>query len=260
MKTADWLSIILATVAAFAATTIKTAPAVVVIPPAIPLPAPQPVPPAPRKPFRPAHLFPTGDESDPFAGATIGPKSPKGVEPQIDLPDRLQEKNVGGSDGSGLCVFDSMHHAGRWAGEPAFSAIFEWMKRHPGGGYPEKVDAMLKQLCAEKKLRIPNYVQIEDNDLEILKLACRNGIMPCVTYSYSPTGRYNGQRIAHMVNLENADDDYFAVLDNNYIGANNLEWLTPKEFAGPYAGGRLGWCVLLTERTPPPAPHNRKAS
>lgn len=61
---------------------------------------------------------------------------------------------------------------------------------------------------------------VEGSDLERLKLACRTGRMPGVTYAFSPTGRYGGARIAHMVNLVHADDQWFAVLDNNYPGAD----------------------------------------
>jgi hypothetical protein len=39
-------------------------------------------------------------------------------------------------------------------------------------------------------------------DLDILNRACRTGRMPSVTYSFSPTGRYGGQRIAHIILLD----------------------------------------------------------
>jgi hypothetical protein len=130
----------------------------------------------------------------------------------------------------------------------------EWMveKGIEGGGYPSKVDTLVKQIALDRHAPVPDYIQVEGNDLEILKLACKSGRMPCVTYNRSLTGRYNGQNIAHMVNLVRADDDFIAVLDNNYIGDTNYEYLSPEEFKRVYGSG---WCVILLASSPPPPPH-----
>jgi hypothetical protein len=77
-----------------------------------------------------------------------------------------------------------------------------------------------------------------------------------VTYSSSPTGRYGGSRIAHMVSLVHADDRWFAVLDNNYPGANLIEWMTPQEFQRTWTGMGGGWAVILLAPPPPPPPVN----
>jgi hypothetical protein len=134
--------------------------------------------------------------------------------------------------------------------------LFQWMRHHPGGGYPAKVDRMIQQFCQEKHLPRPDYIQVEGADLEILKAACRSGRMPGVTYSFSPTGRYGGHRIAHMVNLVNADDKHFVVLDNNYPGSSHYEWLSPEEFHKTYTGGRSGWAIIPLRPGPPLPPHN----
>jgi hypothetical protein len=116
---------------------------------------------------------------------------------------------------------------------------------------------MVAQIAAKKGAPVPDYLQSEGMDLELLKAACQAGRMPGVTYSFSPSGRYNGQRIAHMVNLVYADDKWFVVLDNNYpcteAKPNMYEWLTPAEFKRVYAPG---WCVILLDSAPPPPPHN----
>ncbi len=191
------------------------------------------------------------------AGAQIGgTKSPAGADMQMQLPTSHHIRNRGGSDGAGLCVFASLHHTGDWQSEPVFFGLFEYMFRYPGGGYPSKVDAVIERYAKERGLAKPKYIQIEDSNLEVLKLACRNGYMPGVTYSYSPTGRYGGSKIAHMVTLVHADDEWFAILDNNYPGS--YEWMTPKEFAGTYAYGGQGWSVILLEKSPPPAPKNKR--
>lgn len=113
---------------------------------------------------------------------------------------------------------------------------------------------MVKQCAAELGLPEPDYIQVTGKDLEILKAACASGRMPGVTYSFSPSGRYRGMRIAHMVNLVHADDRYFVVLDNNYVtGEKHLEWLSPQEFARVYAPG---WAVIPLKPGPPFAPMN----
>lgn len=192
-------------------------------------------------------------------GASVGGKlSPDGSTTiMCDLPGVLHQRNTGGSDGAGLCVYASARHSGRWQNDPAFDAIFDWMKKHPGGSYPEKFKRTLEQCCKELGFDVPRYLQIEGGDLEILKLACKTGRMPCVTYSYSPTGRYGGRRIAHMVSLVHADNNWFCILDNNFPGENKYEWMSPREFAPSYAPSGRGWSIILLTPPPPPPPKNK---
>lgn len=187
--------------------------------------------------------------------ATVGGNvAPDGTEVNCDLPRELHVKNRGGSDGAGLCVFASIKHSAMWQRVPPLEGIFEYMFTRPGGGYPSKVDKVIDALCKSKGMPKPLYLQVEDRDLEILKLACKTGRMPGVTYSFSPSGRYGGQRIAHMVSLVHADDKLFGILDNNFPGT--IEWMTPAEFLKTYTGGRNGWSVILLDSGPPPVPFN----
>ena len=216
--------------------------------PVAPSPAPDPVPP-PKKPRKP-----WGEA----ASATVGgPQHADGTEIDCDLPGNLHQKNTGGSDGAGLCVFASMRHSGLFADEPCFTELFAWMKKHPGGSYPEKTDKMIAQYCKEKGVPIPKYLQVQSADIEILKRACAAGLMPGITYWKSPTGRYGGQQISHMVSLVGATDKHFVILDNNYPGAANYEWLSPDEFKKAYMGSTgKGWAVIPLKPGPPPIPHN----
>lgn len=192
-----------------------------------------------------------------FEAKVGGRVSPDGArEIHCDLPGDLHLKNVGGSDGAGLCVFTSLAHSARWQNIPVLEDFRDWMRKYPGGGYPEKVDRMIAKCCQERSQPVPEYIQIEGQDLEVLKLACRTGRMPGVTYSRSPTGRYGGGTIAHMVSLPHADDEWFCVLDNNYPGDSNYEWMTPEEFKKTYAGGGSGWSVIFLNPSPPPYPRN----
>jgi hypothetical protein len=189
-------------------------------------------------------------------GASVGgPKHSDGTELHCDLPGALHTQNTA-SFGLGLCVFTSIHHSAHWQNVPLLQEWPKWViaSRIPGGGYPSKVDQLIARIAKEKGQPVPDYIQVENNDLEILKAACRTGRMPAVTYSRSPTGRYGGGSISHMVSLVHADDVHFVILDNNYPGPEKYEWLTPQEFLKTYAGGGQGWAFILLAPPPPPAP------
>lgn len=221
--------------------------------PPAPRPSPPPAPPAPPKP-RPG---PWGGDSKASVEAKVGGfTSPDGGEAQCPLPGEFHIKNRGGSDGAGLCVFASIQHSAKWQSVPQLEDLFSWMFKHPGGGYPEKVDRMINQKCKEQNLPVPDYLQVQGSDLEVLRRACESGRMPGVTYSFSPSGRYNGQRISHMVSLPAVVGDWYGVLDNNYPGVDQIEWLTEAEFKRAYTGGSSGWSVILLEAPPPPVPRN----
>ena len=170
----------------------------------------------------------------PFGATIAGPTGPDGTEIACELPPSQQMHNVGGSDGAGLCVFTSINHAARFQQVPQLEDFQAFMRSRPGGGYPEKVDAMIAACSKSHNMAAPDYLQSEGMDLELLKKATAQGLMPGVTYSFSPSGRYNGQRIAHMVNVVHCDDKHFVILDNNYpctdAHPDNYEWLTPQEF------------------------------
>ncbi len=228
-------------------------------PPTLPTPAPTPAPaPAPAPP-RPQPCPGPGpcprphDEDNPVGASVGGPRNADGTELQCDLPGDQHLKNCGGSDGAGLCVFTSISHSARWQNVDVLKDFRDWMRHHPGGGYPKKVDQMIASICKEKGVPRPDYVQAEGSGLEILKAACKSGRMPGVTYSFSPTGRYGGARISHMVSLPHADDRWFVVLDNNF--PQTYEWMSPAEFQKTYTGGGGGWCVVLLSPAPPPPPH-----
>jgi hypothetical protein len=141
----------------------------------------------------------------------------------------------------------------------------DWMTKYPGGGWPEKVKQKIVALAKAKGVANPeqwyeeNVIQVEANNLEILKLACRTGRMPGITYSYSPTGHYNGRKIAHMVTLVHAGPGadgkvWYCVLDNNYPDV--LEWMDEGTFRKVYSGGGTGWAVIFRQPGPPPCPLN----
>jgi hypothetical protein len=192
-------------------------------------------------------------------GARVGGRtSPLGAEIQVDLPGSLHTENIA-SRGLGCCVFRSLDHAARWQGVPALWGFPEWMvsKRIEGGGYPSKVDRLIPQIAKDRGLPTPEYIQHEGTDLELVRLALKTGRMVSGTYGRSPTGRYGGRHIDHMVNYVHCTSTEAAVLDNNYPGDQAYEWMTPEELRrAAMDGSRQLWVVILLSPPPPPAPRN----
>lgn len=199
---------------------------------------------------------------DPLYSANVnGSVSNDGTHAQCDFPIELHRRNTE-SKGLGLCVFTSIHHSAIWQNVPALQEFPKWVrdKGIAGGSDPKKTEQLIKQICKDRGMPVPDYVQVEGKDIDILVMACSTGRMPAITYGLSPTGRYNGQRIDHMVSLAHADGKQFAVIDNNYPG--NFEWMNESEFKKAYTTNTFqsngnGWSVILLAPRPPAPPKNR---
>lgn len=187
------------------------------------------------------------------AAAVRGELLPDGRPPQVDFPTELRQENIQ-SLGLGCCVFRSLDHAGRWQDIPALMHFPEWMlkNRIPGGGWPQKVDELIDRISRDRGMETPKYIQVEENDLELLEMACKNRLCVSVTFYYSPTGNYGGRRIHHMVNLMHADGKHYATLDNNHI--DYLEIMNREEFLHVASGGKKLWAVIVLGNPPPPLP------
>ncbi len=188
--------------------------------------------------------------------ASVGGKmSPSGKEVDIDLPDSQQLANVGGSDGAGLCVFTSVTHAARWQHVEVLEEFQAYMRKYPGGGWPDKLAQKINDIARAKGVPPPKFVQAEGGEAELLPLVeaiLKSNRMACITYCYSPSGRYGGRKIAHMVNCVYLDDKHACILDNNYPGTAKLEWITRAELGKTLTGGRAGWVFALLDPGPPP--------
>src|SRR5207249_61040 len=123
-------------------------------PPPKPQPAPTPVPqpkpePKPEPKPRPRPCpgpGPCPRAIIPFGEIKVGgPVGPGEVEVTCDLPLPLRAKNVGGSDGAGLCVFTSIMHSARFQNERRLWDFQGDMRRERGGGWPQKVDQMIEK-------------------------------------------------------------------------------------------------------------------
>lgn len=186
-----------------------------------------------------------------YVGFVRGGPTQGGEAVQIDLPVTEHLKNKGGSDGSGLCVFTSIDHAARWPNEPALIGFRDFMTRHPGGGWPEKVDKFIPLMAQSKGLPAPKYLQHTGGDAEFLKRALKTGRYPAVTYA-GRDGVYYPMSIAHMVNLAHFSDQWAAIQDNNNPG--EWLWMKPDQFLSRWREKGGGWALVLMKPGPPPIP------
>jgi hypothetical protein len=179
-----------------------------------------------------------------------GGKAVAGEEITCDLAEGQKFHNKGGTDGAGLCVFASITWAARYQNELRLCDLFNHMLKERGGGYPQKVDAMI-----QKYGKGTPYLQYEGGDPAILKAALASGRMPCVTYNGNDC--HYRSSIAHMVCLVHLSDKAAVISDNNFPGDNQFVWMSPEEFLKRWRGGAGGgWAVVLLSPPPPPVPTN----
>lgn len=178
-----------------------------------------------------------------------GRVSPDGKEVvQIDYPAKMASKNTAGTNRAGLCVFTSMNYSAHWQHEKLLENFQKQMEREPGGGWPEKVDQMVAKYAPGAQ-----YLQYEGRDLDFLRAVLGTRRLPAVTYSGADGKFYHG-RVAHMVNLVHLSQKWAAIRDNNYVGENQLLWMTPEEFSDRWTHFKQGWAVVLLSPPPPPVP------
>lgn len=179
--------------------------------------------------------------------ADVDGNTHSGTELQIDLPISQHVKNFGApADDLGLCVFATLDMDARWHNERRLIGIIHKLEK--GGGWPEKVDAVIKEYAPGLK-----YTQYEGTNPAVLDKALSEGRPAGVTYGYGE--RYKMETIAHMVLLVHLDSKWAAILDNNFPGT--YEWMPREEFLRRWVhpSGK-GWCYVLLGPVPPPVPHN----
>ncbi|AMV23411.1 hypothetical protein VT84_03310 [Gemmata sp. SH-PL17] len=185
------------------------------------------------------------------------PISPDGTRAVIDLPTSQHMRNTGGIDrfgrpgmGAGLCVFTSIEHAARWQNVVELYGLQKYMTTREGGGWPQKVDAVLAAFAKSKGVPVPAYIQHTGGDDSFLELALKTDRIVCVTYAGNDDF-YRGP-IAHMVNLAHLDSSRAAIIDNNRPGV--WVWMTRSEFLARWRDNDGGWAIAFLADPPPPAP------
>lgn len=186
----------------------------------------------------------------PTEGGLISPLDNK-TEVSTPLPADRKFKNMGGSDGAGLCVFASITYCARYQGEHRLYDFFTKMRKEPGGGWPEKVDKMIAKYAPGVQ-----YIQDTTGNVELLKLAIRTGRPVGVTYAGMDSHYGERTGIDHMVQLVYIDNQCACISDNNFPGDNQYMWMSLEDFTMRWKARGGGWCVILLAPPPPPPPHN----
>lgn len=212
-----------------------------------------PLAPSPRVPWG----EPRGDGAL-KGGSIIAGRSYGGEELSADLPGADHFKNIGSKkDGLGECVPTSIEMAARWQGLEQMRGWRDWCAtNYGGGGYPSKVEQLIKAWCKAKNVPVPEYAQYEGQTPDqILDLVDRTRRMACITYGTSP--RYGGKTIAHMVCAPKCGGKYGVVLDNNFPGESNYEWMDRAELVKriKHPSGKA-WVFVWLAASPPPPPYN----
>jgi hypothetical protein len=177
-----------------------------------------------------------------------------GVAVTCDLPNSEHLLNAVGTDGAGLCVFTSIEHCARWQNELALLGLRDYMRQHPGGGWPARVAAVIPAAAKARGLQPPGYLQHTGGDVAFLRGALASGRYVAVTYDGRDGVFYRG-RIYHMVNLVHLCDRWAVIHDNNF--PTEYLWMSPAEFLSRWQGSGGGWAVVLLRPGPPPIPVNR---
>lgn len=196
---------------------------------------------------------PDKTEAIPRSNAVVSGPEYSGKQVTVDLVARMHLKNKGGSDGAGLCVFTSVNHSSEYGNCDELRGLRDYMTRFPGGGYPEKLDKVIKAYCDSRSMKVPPYLQHTGGDVAFLKECLAAGRMPSVTYGGADGVYYRGD-IYHMVNLVYLDDKVAAILDNNFPG--QYLWMDVGFFLNRWRFGSGGWAVVVLTPPPPPPPSN----
>jgi hypothetical protein len=175
-----------------------------------------------------------------------------GTEVSIDIPLRHRQQNTGGTDGSGLCVFATLQMAAWWQGITELDDLFAYMKTQPGGGWPERVDRILKQRAPHLE-----YIQYEDKDpAPLIEAAIKTGRPVCSTYGYGDfyhDAAGNRAPISHWILIVHFDANWAAIVDNN--DSAHVTWIKRDEFLrrAVHPSGKA-WLAVLMPVPPPPVP------
>jgi hypothetical protein len=161
----------------------------------------------------------------------------RGVRANAPIPPDLHIKNEGGSDGAGLCVISSILANGRYQRVPGLeggkdSTLWKTAKARPGGYYPGKLEALLKEVMPGEK-----WFSWEGKGTDLVAEYNAKGYPVAATTN---TGRlYQYQPIHHMISTAHLDDDWACIVDNNH--PKKYHWMPRAEYDRRFVDGDQGW-------------------
>lgn len=221
---------------------------------------------------------------------TKEPRLPDGTEVDCDFPATRHRKNIGGSDGAGLCVGTANGMQFDWHHIPGYPDHYQaYLHKFPGGSWTDKASQQIAEFAKSREgqecgAKAPEILHNTNGDIELQVAALKSGHMPSTRIIRSPAGRYGGQSIDHMVNLLGArcyryapapsggakspingkwyaegqsmpvaNTDIFCIYDNNFPGT--YEWCTEADWKRTHAK----WTMYCQSGTaPPPIPSPNK--
>lgn len=177
---------------------------------------------------------------------TTTPVHSAGTRAAVDLPPEKHMRNVGGSDGAGLCVPTSQEVAGRWQSIPELDGFQAWCRKRPGGSTPRQLSRDLPLFFASKGVTPPKYLQHEGGDVELLRKAIKTRRMVGITYAGCDPFYGSNTGIAHMVDCAHLDSKLGAIIDNNQPGS--WRWMSDTQLINRWQGKQdNGRSVLVTD-------------
>jgi len=186
-----------------------------------------------------------------LAGGIPNGSTHDGTDVDCDLPKVLRVRNTVGTDGLGLCVWASTEMMARYLGCRELVGVFRQMQGEPGGGWPERVDRVMKQRAPGIKYR--QFLGNANDGLAFIQAGINSRRPVCVTYGYGEL--YNMQTIAHMVMCVGMNRRWTAILDNN--DPEHIWWMETGEFAKRFVHPHgQGWAWYVMTPPPPPVPRN----
>lgn len=182
-------------------------------------------------------------------GGEAGGPEHDGSVVDCDLPMPIRIHNTGGTDGAGLCVWASADMMATYLNCRELMDVFEYMQTQKGGGWPERVDRIMRERAPGVKFK-----QYMGDSLDFAQEFIDSGRPVCITLGTSEF--YKMQTIAHMVLLVSLDEKYAGILDNN--DEKHIWWMPREEFRkrACHPNGEM-WAWGIFSPPPPPVPHGR---
>lgn len=201
-----------------------------------------------------AVFTPCVDAKSPYRRGEVETKRPQlnGTKASAAIPVKYHLRNESGTDEAGLCVPTSVLMAGMTVGIPGLdkpgideasgkmvpgkgSALWRDSKSHPGGSYPEKLEAQLKRVMPDSKW--VNYVGDDPSGIEQFT---SKGIP--VASQMNTGALYNYQPIHHYIDVnhyESKPNGLTCIVDNNEPGI--FQWMKTEEYNRRAVDGGVVW-------------------
>lgn len=196
--------------------------------------------PCPNCPHRLEAVGQTAQSGKPQLG---GITSPDGTVRSVIWEESISwPKNIA-SKGLGCCGFRSLDYCARMQGVPEFVDWPEKLRQDgiAGGAYPQKVEQLIHKYGPQVQ-----YWQDTSKSHALLE-ACIKSQRACAV-DYNGHDPHYGGHIAHCVTCVafSQENDWVAILDNNYPSLDEIVWMSVKEFDQRWGG----WAYGLLQITP----------